>query len=395
MESNINKLASRIFNIIKDMPEFMDEELFINLTDENKELKEENKELFNKIEKITKRKKYNESQYLDVFLILKKRINKLKERDYLLIYEYEELIKTNDDATNEIQLLNNEISLLKKSNNELLANIDSIIKSNECKKLELLITELYKNTDEKVKVINNLNKEIQLLTDKNKILNEENELNKLVNFELKNKFDQLNQLNQLNQLTINNKISEIINSTDKESILLDDNTSIESLVNIVNNTNNTNNTNNDADETDKLFGIIKKRYGTNNKTLGFFDKLINEVNNEVINESNNKVINESNNKVINNPIIRSINNTKNIFIKEPDIKIQNIQPNNNNIKGGGGGVNNKINNRYQLHEIEDVLKLCINNEYTTLTDQDILKSDIQLIKKAYNRKNVRHYRNKI
>ena len=49
----------------------------------------------------------------------------------------------------------------------------------------------------------------------------------------------------------------------------------------------------------------------------------------------------------------------------------------------GGNKKSKV---CELYEIDNALKLCIKNEFTTLTDQNINRDNINEIRKSYNRK---------
>ena len=108
--------------------------------------------------------------------------------------------------------------------------------------------------------------------------------------------------------------------------------------------------------------------------------------------SNKQMVNISPQKeiFIKNEVPNEINNEMDIIInkKNDNIIIKPDEPIINNIGGG----NKK--DRFTIHDIEGTLKMFINNDFSTITDQNIDKNDINLGRKIYNRKNVRRCRNK-
>jgi uncharacterized coiled-coil protein SlyX len=81
--------------------------------------------------------------------------------------------------------------------------------------------------------------------------------------------------------------------------------------------------------------------------------------------------------------IKKVRIDNSIIIQEAKNEIQN-----NKIIIGGSNKNKQ----YELYDIEGDIKMCIKNELTTLTEQDINRNDIQAIKKIYSRKTTRRHR---
>ena len=71
----------------------------------------------------------------------------------------------------------------------------------------------------------------------------------------------------------------------------------------------------------------------------------------------------------------------NVLIIDKSNEDENNKPPNNNLIGGKN--KSKV---CDLYEIDNALKLCIKNEFTTLTDQNINRDNINEIRKSYNRK---------
>ena len=121
---------------------------------------------------------------------------------------------------------------------------------------------------------------------------------------------------------------------------------------------------------------------SNNLLKDIFIK--NEAVKEPVRNNNNSLEIIINDKQNNNIIINDENkeNNNNIFEQGSKILAKSLQ------------IGGKNKNRFTIHDIEGTLKMYINNDFSTITEQNIDKNDLDLGRKIYNRKNVRRSRNK-
>lgn len=441
LKKKIDKLQNKIYDLqsreymllseydhneksIKDFQEI------INKKDiEIKELKLHNDELNNKI--IFKKKEdiQNINVQIDKFtneisLIKKKYAEELNVNNGYkkLIENYKEdlkicqeknshnidLIKTiqNEKTQIETQMmtLTQNIKLVSEENEKLKNEIEEKNKEIDMIKNKLPDTNIITKLNE---VIEKQNNEFNLLENKYKVLQDEIEKIKLENIELQV---------EINQLIKSDNESEYETDYTSES-------DVDNTTEIKNNNK-------------EIFGLKQRKF--RKATQDFFDNLILEEQNrdkpkevvikepinytystdyhvDLLHDSNKLVPKEQRNTYDNkqmeniNPEIFIKNEVKkqnnNVIIKPDEIKthiepiIQNInveipQPKRNNINGGMPIINtgNK-KDRFTIHDIEGTLKMFINNDFSTITDQHIDKNDINLGRKIYNRKNVRRCRN--
>lgn len=413
--NDVNEFTQRVFNIIKDKPKDYDYKFYNNI------LRDLNR-------------------YNDIIDELDIKNDKLNDKLNRKIIKYKK----------EIELLNDKIIQLKNDRDKIIniakQNKENMTKyfnklSDENEKLRIRILDDNKYTND----ITKLNIKINDLIKENNYLLQSDTCNIIKINELKKENERLtNELNILknNNNNFNDKIDftqhlgDINDITRDDSDISDDDTDVDT-----DDEKNKNdmredirkeilNMNNEKYNDDYELFNIKKRY---NKKLEDFMNNVNK------NKNNNIVLQDNNNPpdkdiTLSPPIgpvdyntdylVYLLHNSeklkpkeervyyknKNIFIKhnddndkEKDTKniiinenINNLQNNDNkndNIMIGG---KHKKGDRYTLHEVEGLIKMMINDEYTTLTEQDINRDDKKVIQKIYNRKNVRRYRrNKI
>ena len=347
------------------------------------------------------------------------------------------LLMTIENEKNQLEskfiLINQQINLLNEENHKLKKDID-ILKNQKNITLESIIKKLENEIEQK----NNEIEALKIKTSDTNIISKLNEVIENQNNELKSLDDKYknvcenNDRLKLENIELQVEINHLIKSDDDSEYSSNYDTEYES--------------DDESDEetelkknTRKLFGLTHRKL--RQPTQDFFDNLLIEQQNEkckevVIKEpidysfstdyhvdmlqNSYKLVPKEERKYYNDKQL--INNipTKDIFVKNhPETeankninnsleiiindkenskiiidddkkvinehKIQNI----NHIVGGG-----KNKDRFTIHDIEGTLKMYINNDFSTITDQNIDKNDIDLGRKIYNRKNVRRCRNK-
>lgn len=328
-----------------------------------------------------------------------------KNIDLLIIIETEkkQLEEQFITLNQKINLLNEE-NKKSNSNDTLIHKLENDImtKNKEIETLKNNMTDtnmITKLND----VIEKQNNEIKLLEDKYKKLYEENEKNKIENIELQIK---------INQLIKSDDETDYSSNYDTEYTSEESESEIETEI---------------KKNTQKIFGIKHRKL--RQPTQDFFDNLLKEQENQsnkkevAIKEPENFIYStehnveylQNSNKLfpkeqrkyykdkymkdepttnINNEIELIINNKKddNIIIDNDKKVVINPIIQNTIPTKLIGGVNKK--DRFTIHDIEGTLKMYINNDFSTITDQNIDKNDINLGRRIYNRKNVRRCRSK-
>ena len=347
LKENINKIKTEYteINNKKILLESKIEEQY-NLIDE---IKTKNNNLYD-----------NNSKQYDEIQLLKLNIDELNNKIININNENDNLIKQNDINNDNLIKQNDEIKLLKLNINEL----NNKIKHNDIK--------LGGNNSKQEIILNNDNIHLfdNHLTRKN--IQHKNKLffeNELKQQEIKNN-------NKLNNDDNNSKISNNTNisfSTDyMVSYLKNDNKlkPKEEQINIIN--------------------IINEDNENYNLNVDIFQKN---------NLSSLTILNISDNKINSSPEenyidVSKINSEKNNI----DVKINNDISNQNLNLIGGNDIkkhNNKPNNKMNIHIVDDIKKMYIGEELTTLTEQDINLNDKKKIHLTYNKKFKRFKREQV
>lgn len=397
-KEDVNKLIGRIYKIIKNLPEEIDLNFFNEIIEENETLKNENEFFEQRLENV--KSKYVKSNERYKELIKYSRTIKDK-KDKLFI----ENIKLKEDKNNIESQQNIFLHLIKKYNKRItdLNNENKIIKNkfnDEIKKERLHNDNLKKENEE-------LNKNIKLLNNefcdykKSKIIEleseeqteEESELisNEEESDEEESEEESEEEIYKGNKNTVKmtkdffKQIKKEIEKrdTEPEQIIIKPKTnysfSTDYLCDYLHNS-------------EKLKNKEERKiYLENSKNIDVINNISNEEIKEEIKNEINDNLNElsraslsENDIVISDKTIFKLN--KEIEKNQEEDKIKPIVI--NNIKGG-----NKKNKLYELHNVDDELKIMIKNVLTTLTDQNINESDVSQIKRVYNRKNKRRARN--
>ena len=347
------------------------------------------------------------------------------------------LLMTIENEKNQLEskfiLINQQINLLNEENHKLKKDID-MLKNQKNITLESIIKKLEREIEQKnneIEILKIKTSDTNIITKLNEVIENQNNELKSLDDKYKNVCEDNDRL-KLENIELQVEINHLIKSDDDIEYTSNYDTEYES--------------DEESDEetelkknTRKLFGLTHRKL--RQPTQDFFDNLLIEQQNEkckevVIKEpinysfstdyhvemlqNSNKLVPKEERKYYNDKLIENNNSQKDIFIKSHPVieplnninnsleiiindkenskiiidddkkvinehKIQNI----NHIVGGG-----KNKDRFTIHDIEGTLKMYINNDFSTITDQNIDKNDIDLGRKIYNRKNVRRCRNK-
>ena len=421
LKKNIKELKNQLNNEINKELKF--EELQNKLNSKlNNELNNTNKQLNNEINEL---KKENKLQIIKLEELEKQLNNKLNE---------ELNNKLNEELNNTNNHLINEIDELKIRNKQLLNEKDILIIKNEELSEQINISLIEINSLSKKNIVNS----DELITTSDNYINLDDVINSNNNNNLNNNINSnINSNNNSNINSNNSNINSNINSNNSNNnsninleneikqiggieIKLNDIELFERQYKPTKRTQQINETffklekekEKDNDPNKKIFGEQKTKYNDVSFSTDYMASLL-------CNETKLKPKRERTNKL--NTIYDEINdddddNDSEIKlcdkiikttekIKTNDIKpIQNIQQiQNENLKGGSPSKDDNLatlktdmkpNKKMDIHIIDNVKKMLIGGEFTSITEQDINMNDTKKIHLIYNKKTKRINREK-
>jgi len=440
MDNTTENIIKTITRILYKYPSLNEINFIEKLEIINKKINEENLFLNNNNNELEDKYKYckiTNSKYYYKNLELKEQIKYYTDIISIIKIKYKKELDINKLLTNNIKTLESKID----SQNEIIKQLSNNIEENTTLKKELDINKQLSNNveilenkitsqNETIKQlsinVDSSEKKIKIVLDKNIILKNEIEKIKMENIELElviRKYKK-NKIHNTDNITDTNYINDTEYTDDTDD------------------TNDTDNTD-DTDYTDDTYVEPNNtKYFIKHKTLkqktafDFFDREIEKAKEKELEGHNTKYdeIRQTYNNIDYNTDYRVdlLHNSSKLKQKEqrkyyndrqykpdeidikPDeidikpaeidikpaeikkVRIDNsiiIQEAKNEIQNNkiiiGGSNKNK---QYELYDIEGDIKMCIKNELTTLTEQDINRNDIQAIKKIYSRKTTRRHR---